>query len=83
MHGIFRAIVFKYLDLASIKLVEKYQQFLEQLEGAFAKAFNQSSSTAFDSKQAAAAIGQIELANHWQQTLKKNKINSALSLIHI
>ena len=41
---------------ASIKLVEKYQQFLEQLEGAFAKAFNQSSSTAFDSKQAAAAI---------------------------
>jgi len=41
---------------ASVKLVERYQQFLEQLEGAFAKAFKQSSSTAFDSKQAAAAI---------------------------
>ena len=34
-----------------------------------------------EDKQAAAAIGQIELANHWQQTLKKNKINSAQILL--
>ena len=34
-----------------------------------------------EDKQAAAAIGQIELANHWQQTLKKNKNNSAQILL--
>jgi len=34
-----------------------------------------------EDKQAAAAIGQIELANYWQQTLKKNKINSAQLLL--
>ena len=34
-----------------------------------------------EDKQAAAAVGQIELANCWQQTLKKNKINSAQLLL--
>lgn len=34
-----------------------------------------------EDKQAAAAIGQIELANYWQQTLKKNKINTAQILL--
>ena len=34
-----------------------------------------------EDKQAAAAIGQIELANQWQQALKKNKINSAQLLL--
>jgi len=34
-----------------------------------------------EDKQAAAAIGQIELANCWQQALKKNKINSAQLLL--
>ena len=34
-----------------------------------------------EDKQAAAAIGQIELANCWQQILKKNKINSAQILL--
>ena len=34
-----------------------------------------------EDKQAAAAIGQIELANCWKQTLKKNKINSAQLLL--
>jgi len=34
-----------------------------------------------EDKQAAAAIGQIELANYWQQVLKKNKINAAQLLL--
>jgi len=34
-----------------------------------------------EDKQAAAAIGQIELANHWQQNLKKYKINTAQLLL--
>ena len=34
-----------------------------------------------EEKQAAAAIGQIELANCWQQTLKKNQVNSAQLLL--
>ena len=34
-----------------------------------------------EDKQAAAAIGQIELANRWQQALKKNKIHSAQLLL--
>ena len=34
-----------------------------------------------EEKQAAAAIGQIELANYWQQNLKKHKINSAQILL--
>ena len=34
-----------------------------------------------EDKQAAAAIGQIKLANSWQQALKKNKINSAQLLL--
>ncbi len=34
-----------------------------------------------EEKQAAAAIGQIELANYWQQELKKNKINTAQILL--
>ena len=34
-----------------------------------------------EEKQAAAAIGQIELANYWQQSLKKNNINSAQILL--
>ncbi len=34
-----------------------------------------------EDKQAAAAIGQIELANCWQNSLKKNKINSAQLLL--
>ncbi|MBO6478568.1 MAG: glutamate 5-kinase, partial [Pelagibacteraceae bacterium] len=34
-----------------------------------------------EDKQAAAAIGQIELANCWQQALRKNKINSAQLLL--
>jgi len=34
-----------------------------------------------EDKQAAAAIGQIELANCWQQALKKNKISSAQLLL--
>ena len=37
--------------------------------------------TRLEDKQAAAAIGQIELANCWQQILKKNKINSAQLLL--
>ena len=37
--------------------------------------------TRLEDKQAAAAIGQIELANCWQQELKKNKINSAQLLL--
>ena len=34
-----------------------------------------------EDKQAAAAIGQIELANCWKKALKKNKINSAQLLL--
>mgnify|MGYP000031647578 FL=1 len=34
-----------------------------------------------EDKQAAAAVGQIMLANHWQQSLKKNKINTAQLLL--
>ena len=34
-----------------------------------------------EDKQAAASIGQIELANHWQDNLKKNKINAAQLLL--
>jgi len=34
-----------------------------------------------EDKQAAAAVGQIKLANYWQQSLKKNKINSAQLLL--
>jgi glutamate 5-kinase len=34
-----------------------------------------------EDKQAAAAIGQIELAKNWDQTLKENKINSAQVLL--
>ena len=34
-----------------------------------------------EDKQAAAAIGQIQLANFWEQKLKKNKINSAQILL--
>ena len=34
-----------------------------------------------EDKQAAAAIGQIELAKHWQQALKKYKINTAQLLL--
>ena len=34
-----------------------------------------------EDKQAAAAIGQIKLANYWQQSLEKNKINSAQLLL--
>ena len=34
-----------------------------------------------EDKQAAAAVGQIELANCWQQALRKNKINSAQILL--
>jgi len=34
-----------------------------------------------EDKQAAAAVGQIVLANHWQQSLKKNKINTAQLLL--
>ena len=34
-----------------------------------------------EDKQAAAAVGQIELANYWQQNLKENKINSAQLLL--
>ena len=34
-----------------------------------------------EDKQAAAAIGQIELANQWQKTLKKYKINTAQLLL--
>ena len=34
-----------------------------------------------EEKQAAAAIGQIELANHWREELKKNKINTAQILL--
>ena len=34
-----------------------------------------------EDKQAAAAIGQIELVNCWKQTLKKNEINSAQLLL--
>ena len=34
-----------------------------------------------EDKQAAAAVGQIILANHWQQSLKKNKINTAQLLL--
>ena len=33
-----------------------------------------------EDKQAAAAIGQIELANHWQQAFKKYNIHFALEL---
>ena len=34
-----------------------------------------------EDKQAAAAIGQIELAKHWQQALKKHRINTAQLLL--
>ena len=34
-----------------------------------------------EDKQAAAAIGQIELINHWQKSLNKNKIKSAQLLL--
>ena len=34
-----------------------------------------------EDKQAAAAIGQIELAKNWEHTLKKNKINAAQILL--
>jgi len=34
-----------------------------------------------EDKQAAAAIGQIKLSKHWEQTLKKNKIDTAQILL--
>lgn len=42
---------------------------------------NKKSIRKLEDKQAAAAIGQIELAYKWQQVLKKNKINAAQILL--
>lgn len=42
---------------------------------------NKKSLHRLEDKQAAAAVGQIELANYWQQILKKNKINTAQILL--
>lgn len=42
---------------------------------------NNGSIRKLEDKQAAAAVGQIELANYWQQNLKQNKINAAQLLL--
>ena len=42
---------------------------------------NNGSIRKLEDKQAAAAVGQIELANYWQQNLKENKINAAQLLL--
>ena len=42
---------------------------------------NKKSLHKLEDKQAAAAVGQIELSNNWQKNLKKNNINSAQILL--
>jgi len=67
-----------------IAFIHSNKKIIVVCSGAIAlgsKFINKKSIRRLEDKQAAAAVGQIELANNWQQTLKKNKINSAQLLL--
>ena len=67
-----------------IKTIHPNKKIIIVCSGAIAlgsKLISDKSIRRLEDKQAAAAIGQIELAKNWDQTLKKNKINSAQILL--
>ena len=67
-----------------IKSIHPNQKFVIVCSGAIAlgsKLVREKTLRRLEDKQAAAAIGQIELAKNWQQTLKKNKISAAQILL--
>ena len=67
-----------------ISLLHPNQKIIIVCSGAIAlgsKFIKDNKITRLEDKQAAAAIGQIKLAKHWEQSLKKNNINAAQLLL--
>ena len=67
-----------------IKSIHTNKKIVIVCSGAIAlgsKLISDKSLRRLEDKQAAAAVGQIELAKNWEQTLKKNKINAAQILL--
>ena len=81
-----KKIKIKWLNsiCSDIKSIHPSQKIVIVCSGAIAlgsKIISSKSLRRLEDKQAAAAIGQIELARSWEQTLKKNKINAAQILL--